>query len=149
MVNGIIMIRAFPTIGVLIALIISNLALAQSPSIKNLTIKGKTLSTFNRVALFEGGGSKRPFKVKSVSSTGKYSIIVSIPSDMRQKKDYLYTDMRFWNDKNGNRIKDSGEPISECHFIIYVPSIDRLYLQVYKGDRFDIDSSVFVYNYRK
>jgi hypothetical protein len=143
------MIRAFPTIAVLIALIISHLAFAQSPSIKNLTIKGKTLSKFNRVALFEGGRSKRPFKVESVSSTGKYSISVSIPSDMRQKQDYLYTDMRFWNDKNGNGIKDSGEPKSECHFIIYVPSIDRLYLQVYKGDRYDIDSSVFVYNYRK
>ena len=78
-----------------------------------------------------------------------YSIDVDIPDDMRKKDDYLYTDMRFWGDKNDNGIKDPGEPISRCHFIIWIPSAKVVYMQVYKGPKYRFKSSTIEYDYKE
>lgn len=127
-----------------------NAALAQSPPFSTITITGETKDIFDKVSLFEKGGSKTPFKTETVSSyDGEYSIDVEIPDDMSEKGNYLFTDMRFWGDTNYNEIKDPGEPISECHFIIWIPSIKKVYLQVYQGPKYEIKSSTFKYNYPK
>jgi hypothetical protein len=128
---------------------ICNMALAQSPPFSSITIFGETIDLYNKVSLFEKGSSKTPFKTEYISSyDGKYSIEVDIPDDMRRHDDYLYTDMRFWNDKNDNGRRDPGEPISQCHFIIWIPSYNKILFQVYKGPKYEIDSSHFRYDYK-
>lgn len=136
--------------GVLISVIFfCNAALAQSPPFSTVTVAGETNNTFNKVCLFEKGSSKTPFKTESISSDAKYSIDIDIPGDMRKYENYFYTDMRFWGDTNGNGIKDANEPISECHFIMWIPSTKKVYLQVYKGPKYEIKSSTFKYDYAK
>ena len=126
-----------------------SVALAQSPPFSTVTIAGETATKFNKVSLFESGGSKKPFKTEYISEyDGRYSIDVDIPYDMRKKASYLFTDMRFWGDKNDNGIKDPGEPISECHFIIWVPSAQIVYMQVYKGKQYQFKSSTIKYDYK-
>ena len=79
---------------------------AQSPPFRKVTIAGKTKADYNKVSLFESGRSKKPLKTGYISQRDrKYRIDVNIPYDMRQKDNYLYTDMRFWGDKNNNGIK--------------------------------------------
>ncbi|MDY7038694.1 MAG: hypothetical protein SV375_21395 [Thermodesulfobacteriota bacterium] len=125
-----------------------NFASAQSPPFSTVTITGEASKKFNKVCLFESGGSKEPLKTEYISEYGgKYSIDVDIPNDMREKDNYLYTDMRFWGDKNDNGIRDKGEPISECHFIIWVPSARIVYMQIYRGSKHLFKSSVLDYNY--
>ena len=115
-----------------------------------MTITGKTDTKFNKVSLFRTGRSRQPFKTKYVSEyDGHYSIDVRITDDMRRKDDYLFTDMRFWGDKNDDGIKDPGEPISECHFIIWVPSAQKVYMQVYEGSKYLFESSILNYHYKK
>ena len=127
-----------------------SLSLAQSPPFSRVTIAGETATMFNKVSLFESGGSKKPFKTEYISEhDGQYSIEVDIPYDMRKKDSYLFTDMRFWGDKNNNGIRDPGEPISECHFIIWVPSAQTVYMKVYKGPKYPFESSILNYNYKK
>lgn len=124
-------------------------ALAQTPSFEFITITGTTDTKFNRVSLFENGSSISPLKTDYVSEySGEYSINIEIPTDMSEKDKYFFTDMRFWNDKNDNNIKDSGEYASECHFIMWVPSANKIYMQVYQGERYPIESSVHYYNYQ-
>ena len=137
--------------GVIVSVIFfCNAALAQSPPFSTITITGETKDIFNKVSLFKKGSSKTPFKTKYISSyDGKYRIDVNIPDDMRKKGNYLYTDMRFWKDKNDNGIKDPDESISRCHFIIWIPSIKKVYLQVYKGPKYEIKSSTFKYDYKE
>jgi hypothetical protein len=131
------------------AIFVCNIALAQSPPFSTITISGQAKDIFNKVSLFEKGSSKTPFKTEYISSyDGEYSIDVDIPDDMRKKGNYFYTDMRFWKDKNDNGRKDPGEPISQCHFIIWVPSYDKIFFQVYKGPKYEIDSSNFKYDYK-
>jgi hypothetical protein len=128
----------------------SNVALAQSPPFSRVTITGKIDTKFNKVCLFESGGSNKPIKTEPISKySGEYSINVDIPYDMQKKDNYLYTDMRFWGDKNNNGIRDPGEPISECHFIIWVPSAQIVYMQIYKGPRYQFKSSILNYDYKK
>ena len=132
----------------LTVILLCSVSSAQSPPFRKVTIAGKTKADYNKVSLFKSGSSKRPTKTKYISQRdGKYSIDVNIPNDMRKKNDYLYTDMRFWGDKNNNGIKDPGEPISECHFIIWVPSAQIVYLQVYKGAKYKLKSPLMEYNY--
>jgi hypothetical protein len=136
-------------ISVLIILLCS-VTLAQSPPFSTVTISGETETRFNKVCLFESGGSKEPFKTEYISQyDGQYSIDVDIPDDMRENDSYLFTDMRFWGDKNDNGIRDPGEPISECHFIIWVPSEQIVYMQVYKGPKYTFESSNLTYHYKK
>jgi len=125
-----------------------SVVIAQSPPFSTATIKGETESKFNKVSLFESGSSKEPFKTSYISGNGQYSIDVDIQHDMRKKDDYLFTDMRFWGDKNDNGIKDSGEPTSECHFIIWEPSNHIIYMQVYEGPIYPFKSSVLNYHYK-
>ena len=121
----------------------------QSPPFKTATIAGKTKGPYNRVSLFEKGSSKTPFKTEKISEPDKaYRIVVNIPKDMRQKDDYFYTDMRFWEDKNDNGIKDSGEHISECHFIIWIPSSKVVYLKIYKAKRYKFRKPFIEYDYK-
>lgn len=128
----------------------SSVSFAQSPPFSRVTITGKTDTKFNKVSLFKSGRSTQPFKTKYISEhDGHYSIDVRIPDDMRKKGSYLFTDMRFWGDKNDNGIKDPGEPISECHFIIWVPSAKTVYMQVYEGSKYLVESSVLNYHYQK
>jgi len=125
-------------------------ALAQSPPFSTITVTGEAKDVFNKVALFEKGSSKTPFKTESISShDGKYSIGVNIPDDMRKKGDFYYTDMRFWGDLNENGVMESNEPRSECHFIMWYPTTNKLELQVYKGPEYEIESSTFKYDYTK
>jgi hypothetical protein len=67
---------------------------------------------------------------------------------MRKKDNYLFTDIRFWGDKNDNGIKDPREPISECHFIILVPPAHIVYMQVYKGTKYSFDYYTLTYHYK-
>ena len=123
-------------------------SLAQSPPFSLITLTGQTSTTYNRVSLFESGSATEPVKTEFVSDfDGQYSIDVNIPEDMRQKDSYYFTDMRFWADTNENGVKDSDERISECHFIIWVPSLEKIFLQIYKGAKYPIDSSLYYYNY--
>ena len=125
-----------------------SVALAQSPPFSTVTIEGETETKFNKVSLFESGGSKEPFKTSYISYDGQYSIDVDIPYDMRKKDSYLFTDMRFWGDNNDNGIRDPGEPISECHFIIWEPSAHIVYMQVYKGPTHPFEYSLLNYHYK-
>ena len=126
-----------------------SVSFAQSPPFRKVTIKGKTKAIYNKVCLFEKGSAKEPFKTKYVSEYyGRYSIDVDIPYDMKKKDNYLYTDMRFWGDTNDNGIRDSGEPISQCHFIIWVPSANIVYMQVYKGQKYQFESRSMHYDYK-
>jgi len=121
---------------------------AQSPPFSTITISGKTKSTFTKVSLFESGSARAPIKSENISSwDGGYSMTIDIRNDMRGKGDYYYTDMRFWHDKNSNGARDPGEPISECHFIMWFPAANKIYLQVYQGPRYEITSSSFKYDY--
>ena len=126
----------------------ANIVTAQSPPFSKITISGTTNEIFDKVSLFESGGSNKPIKTENVSSAGgSYSISVNIPEDMRQKKDYYFTDMRFWQDKNSNGIRDAGEYKSKCHFIIWVPESNKVFLQVYKGPEYEIKSTFFEYKF--
>lgn len=123
---------------------------AQSPPLQLITVRGNTDTKFNRVSLFEGGSSTIPFKTQEISkySGGDYQIDIDIPNDLKMKKNYYFTDLRFWNDKNQNNVKDSDEVASECHFIIWSPSQNKIYMQVYKGEKYPIEYSTFYYNYK-
>ena len=124
-------------------------AFATSPPFTSVTISGKTNTKFNKVSLFESGSATEPYKSEEVLYyNGKYRIRVDIPSDMRKKNKYYSADMRFWGDTNENGIKDEGEPVSECHFIIWVPSANQVYMQVYKGEKHTIESPYFKYYYK-
>ena len=132
------------------AVFLCSVALAQSPPYSTVTITGETATKFNKVSLFKSGGSRKPFKTEYISEyNGQYSIDVDIPYNMRKKDSYFFTDMRFWGDKNDNGIRDPGEPISECHFIIWVPSAQIVYMQVYKGSKYRFESSILNYHYKK
>lgn len=122
---------------------------AQSPLFRKVTIKGEAKDIYNKVCLFENGRAKKPFKTEYISeSYGTYSIDIDIPYDMKEKDNYLYTDMRFWGDKNENGIRDPGEPISQCHFVIWVPSANIVYLKVYKGPKYLFKASSMKYDYK-
>ena len=124
-------------------------AFAQSPPFEEVIIRGQASDRYNKVCLFESGGSNEPFRTEYISEIdGTYSIHVYIPDDMREHKKYLYTDMRFWGDENDDGIRDSGEPISECHFIIWVPSAETIYLKVYQGPTYEFESDEMVYDYK-
>ena len=128
-------------------ILLSTNALAQSPPLKRITISGDTTSDFNMVSLFEGGDSVEPIKTQEISG-GHYSIDVKIPDDMNKKDNYYSTDMRFWNDKNQNGIKDNDELASQCHFIVWIPALNQIYMQVYEGKRYPIKYSNFYYQYK-
>ena len=128
---------------------LSGVSFATSPPFRTVTIMGKTDTIYNKVSLFDGGPSKKPLKTAYISDRDRtYRIDVRIPDDMRKKDNYLYADMRFWEDKNADGIKDPGEPISEGHFIIWVPSGQIVYMQVYKGPKYRFKSSTMAYDYK-
>jgi len=120
---------------------------AQSPPFNLLEIKGKTNDKFNRIALFNSGRDVRPYKTSYVTS-GEYSIKIKIPQDMNDKGKYYITDMRFWGDINDNGKVDSGEPKSQCHFIIWEIRSNKITMQIYKGPELEIPKSTFEYNYK-
>lgn len=127
----------------------STFAKTFTPPYSSITIHGKTDKKFNRVSLFRSGGSKKPYKTAKVDRNGKYSITISIPANMIESGKYHFTDMRFWNDKNNNKIKDKGEARSQCHFIKWYPSKKKIVMQAYKGPSYTIDSRRFRYDWKK
>ena len=128
----------------------SNSGLTQSPPFSTVTIKGKTANIYNRVSLFKSGRSRIPLKTEKIwSDDGEYSIDIDIPDDMHRKGEYFYTDMCFWKDSNENGERDPGEATSCCHFIIWIPSRNKILFQVYQGPLYEIDSSLFKYNYKR
>ena len=125
-----------------------NSAIAQSPPFSTVTIFGTTKETYDKVSLFGKGSSRDPFKSEYVTAYhSEYSIDVDIPEDMVQHKDYFFTDMRFWGDRNNNDVIDPGEPLSECHFIIWVPAQKKVFLKVCDGEQYEITSPEFEFNY--
>ncbi|WP_028581209.1 hypothetical protein [Desulfogranum japonicum] len=58
------------------------------------------------------------------------------------------TDMRFWKDENNNKIKDNDEARSQCHFITWYPEHEKVFMQVYQGDTYEINSSKHKYNWQ-
>jgi hypothetical protein len=124
-------------------------ALAQSPPFQSITISGDTDTKYNRVSLFEDGDAVKPIKTQEISgyNGGHYSIDVNVPGDMKQGDGYYFTDMRFWNDANQNNVKDSGEPASQCHFIMWTPASNEIQMQVYKGTTYPIKHANFYYQY--
>ena len=119
---------------------------AQSPPFTILTISGTTKEFYNKVSFFEKGSPKTPFKTEYISD-GEYSIDIAIPEDLTKHQDHLFTDMCFWTDLNDNDVIDSGESVSQSHFIMWVPSQEKLYLKIYKGQQYEINASEFEYNY--
>lgn len=141
--------RYLPVILSAIIVFVGN-SYASSPPFDSVTIFGKTNTKYNKVALFEGGGSTKPYKTEDVVYfNGQYRISIDIPADMQKREDYYSADMRFWGDTNGNGIKDEGDSVSACHFLIWVPSTNEIFLQVYKGEKIKIDSAFFKYYYNK
>lgn len=127
-----------------------NTSAAQSPPFSTITVSGTVSGPYDRVSLFESGESKTPLKTECIDpKTRQYSIDINIPDDMRQYKNFMFTDMRFWKDTNDNGVKDPYEPRSECHFIEWYPNSGKLYMQVYQGPRYEITSQDFTYNYGK
>ena len=115
-------------------------ALAQAPPFEFVTVTGETDTMYNRVSLFKNGNSNTPLKTAYVSEYGgQYSINIEIPTDMKKNDKYFFTDMRFWKDNNENNIKDTDEPISACHFIMWVPAANKIYMQVYQGESYPIE----------
>ena len=124
-----------------------NGAIAQSPPFTTVTIFGTTKESYDKVSLFGKGSARNPFKSEYVTDYhSEYSIDVDIPEDMIQHKGYFFTDMRFWGDKNNNDVLDPGEPISECHFIIWVPAEKKVFLKVCGGKQYEITSPKFEFN---
>ena len=119
---------------------------AQNPPFNLLEIKGKANEKFNRVSLFNSGRDVRPYKTSYVTS-GRYSLKINIPQDMHDKGNYYITDMRFWGDINDNGEVDSGEPKSQCHFIIWEIRSNKITMQIYKGPERELPESTFEYNY--
>jgi len=141
------MIRLLTVVAVL-AILFSGYAFAQSPPYSSITITGETEDVFNKVCLFKSGGAKIPLKTGYLSSyDGSYRMKISIPSDMVERDNYYFTDMRFWGDDNSNNKRDSGEMISACHFIIWVPDTQELFMQIYQGEKIPIESSTLEYDY--
>ena len=128
----------------------SSLVFAESnqPPFDSVIIYGKTAQKFNSVSLFESGRSKKPHKTAKILSGGKYSISIRIPKDMRKRDSKYLTDMRFWNDANNNGIKDQGEAISQCHFIIWHPEYNKVIMKIYKGPTHEINLSNFKYDWQ-
>ncbi len=124
-------------------------AKSYSPPYSSITIHGKTDKKFNRVSLFKSGGASKPYKTAIVDRNGKYSITINIPANMIEKDKFFFTDMRFWNDKNNNKIKDRGEARSQCHFIKWHPEKRKIMLQVYNGPSFEINSRKHRYDWVK
>jgi len=142
------MLRSYLS-GVLIsAFLLCNIVLAESPPFSSITMTGETRDIYNKVSIFKSA-PKTPDKTENISAgNGRYRIDIDIPADMRKKDDYYFADMRFWQDKNDNGIIDRGESLSRCHFIIWVPSDNKIYLQVYKGPKYEINSSNYTYDYK-
>jgi len=140
--------RYWTILMILLFILVSlNETFAKSPPFKSLEIKGKTDDKFDYVSLFRSGKEVRPYKFTHVNSVW-YSIKIKIPKDMTDKGEYYITDMRFWGDKNGNGQWDSGEPRSQCHFIIWDKKSNKIILQVYDGPEYEITKSTFTYDYK-
>ena len=128
--------------------LICGTALAQNPPFSSVTITGKTADVYNKVCLLKGGSEKIPLRTVSISDYDhKYRLAIRIPTDMVHKGDYYSTDMRFLGDNNRNGKIDPGEPLSCCHFIIWVPATNALYMQVYEGPTYPFASSTLEYDY--
>jgi len=140
--------KFFVSLGVGVSfLLIAGLTLAQSPPFSTVTISGTARTGYTKVGLFKGGSARKPFKTADISPDDRtYTLEVNIPEDMKKYQTYYYTDMRFWGDRNGDNIRDSNEPYSACHFIIWKPTTGKVYLKIYKGARYDIDAPDFTYN---
>ena len=121
-------------------------AKSNKPPFSTVTIYGKTDTKFNRVSLFKSGGAAKPYKTTQIGSSGKYSITIRIPKDMIEKGGYYMSDMRFWKDDNNNRIKDKGEPRSQCHFVMWHPEHKKVVMQVYQGNTYEINKTKHKYN---
>ncbi|MGC9195807.1 MAG: hypothetical protein ACP5IL_10185 [Syntrophobacteraceae bacterium] len=120
---------------------------AQSPPFSQITISGRVYGPYNRVSLFESGESTTPLKTVDISpTTREYSIVVNIPDDMRNYQNMLFTDMRFWNDPNYDGVLKPTDQVSRCHFVEWHPGSGKLYLQVYGGPRYRIESENFTYD---
>ena len=119
---------------------------AQGPPFKNLVIEGKADEKYTYTSLFLSGKDVRPYKTSNVNS-GWYSLQIKIPQDMQDKGTYYIADMRFWGDSNNNGKVDTGEPKSQCHFIIWEIRSNKITMQIYKGPELEITKSTFEYNY--
>jgi|COG998Drversion2_1049125.scaffolds.fasta_scaffold607953_1 hypothetical protein len=133
-------------VALLFLLVNLNETSAKGPPFKSLEIKGKTDEKFNYVSLFRSGKDTRPYKMSIVNS-GWYSLKIKIPQDMTDKGKYYITDMRFWGDTNNNGEVDSGEPRSQCHFIIWDKKSNKIIMQVYDGPEYEITKSTFQYKH--
>ena len=127
-----------------------NLVFAEAPPFSSLTISGKVAEDYNKVALFEKGSSKTPLKTGYISKdTGTYQIIIDLSKDFPLKDLYSYIDLRFWDDKNDNGIKEGDESISECHLIVWIPATSKIYFKICDGSNVDIKSPSLIYDYLK
>jgi hypothetical protein len=123
-------------------------AASKKPPFASVTIYGKTDNKFNKVSLFKSGGDTKPYKTIKIDSNGKYSMNIRIPQDMIKKEGYYLSDMRFWNDGNNNQVKDEGESISQCHFVMWYPDYNKVVMQVYQVETFEINTSELSYNWQ-
>lgn len=124
-------------------------AFCKQQSISSVTISGTAKENFEVVALFEDGKSVKPIRYVHIDPTARqYSITIAIPGDMRTNGNIYFIDMRFWKDVNGNGIREHGEPLSQCHFIIWDPKTNEVYMQVYKGSKYPMSSNSLKYDLR-
>jgi hypothetical protein len=120
---------------------------SSEPPFPSITISGELNDKYDRVSLFTDGSAGAPLKTEYVKSSGRYSITIYLPEDLKENDNYYSIDMRFWKDKNDNGERDSTDSYSQCHFIIWDPQSGKVFLKVYKGQRYEITSSDFEYDY--
>ena len=122
----------------------------QEPLFSVLKITGAATKKYNKVALFKDGSDRNGKSVsKLMGASGYYSMTIDLKKDMVKKGNSYSIDLRFWKDDNDNDIRDKGEYSSKCNFIIWVPALNKVYIQPYGGKRIEVTSSDFEYNLEK
>ena len=120
---------------------------SQEPPFSVLEISGAATKKYNKVALFKDGSDRNGKSIsRLMGASGYYSMTINLKKDMIKKGNSYSIDLRFWKDDDDNDIRDKGEYSSMCNFIIWVPALNKVFLQPYNGKRVEITSSTFEYN---
>jgi len=131
-------------------LFLTDLLSAQEPPFDTLKISGAASRKFNKVALFDNGSDRTGKSISRLTgASGYYRINIDIKKDMIKKGKTYAIDLRFWKDDNNNNIRDKEEYSSNCNFIIWVPALNKVFLQPYGGKRIEITSANFEFNLEK
>lgn len=118
-----------------------------TPPYSSITITGLAKPPHSNVGLFKNGQSSEPIKTEKVDSNShKYSIKIDILKDMAFDQGVYVVDMRFWEDANSNGLREKSEFRSACHFVVWDPSNNKVYMEVYNGSKYEINFEMLSYN---